>query len=69
VVQVYDAKKHNSTAGGTPGEVVAINANGMIVTARDGHLEIQRVRAAGAKISALDFASHTGLQPGARLGT
>jgi methionyl-tRNA formyltransferase len=70
VVQLYEAKKHAGATGGTPGEVVEISANGMRVAAQSGHLEVQRVRpAGGAKITATDFASRSGLHPGARLGT
>jgi methionyl-tRNA formyltransferase len=68
VVQLYDARKHTGAPGGSPGEVIDISADGLRVAARDGHLEIQRVRPAGSgKITAADFASSAGLRQGDRL--
>jgi methionyl-tRNA formyltransferase len=70
VVQIYDAKKLPGDSGGTPGEVVAVGASSFTVAAPGGGIEVQRVRpAGGAKISAADFISNTGLRKGVRLGT
>ena len=68
-VQIYDARKSLDTTDAWPGEITAVDENGMTVAALGGHLAIQRVRPGGGKkMAAAAFAQEAGLQPGARLG-
>jgi methionyl-tRNA formyltransferase len=69
-VQLYDATRRVGDAGGVPGTIVAVGAQGLTVAAHGGQIEVQRVRFdGGAKIRAEEFAQQLGLQPGSRLGT
>jgi len=67
-VQLFDAKKVPGEAGGRPGEVMAVDEEGLRVAAAGGHILVTRVRAGGPKINASEFARSAGLRPGARLG-
>ena len=68
-VQLLDARTIAGAVGGEPGEVVAIDAEGMTVAATGGQIRVARVRSdGGAKISAEAFARGAGLKPGVRLG-
>ena len=67
-VQLFDAKKVPGAGGGRPGEVVAIDADGLTMAADGGQLLVTRVRAGGPKISGAEFARSAGLSRGARLG-
>lgn len=67
-VQIYDARRRPGASASHPGEVTAVDENGITVAALGGHLAIQRVRPAGGKkMAAAAFAQEAGLRPGARL--
>jgi methionyl-tRNA formyltransferase len=69
VLQLYDGRKLTGEAGGTPGEVVAIDTDGITVAAQGGSIAVQRVRPAGGKkLGATEFANGAGLGVGTRLG-
>ena len=51
-------------SGSTPGEVIAINGDGIAVAAGDGQILLKRVRGEGAKVAAAEFAAEAGLTPG-----
>ena len=64
-LDIFDSAK--VSGGGTPGEIVAVGADGMQVAARDGRILIKRVRAPGGqKISSQEYASSAGLKAGDR---
>ena len=66
-VQIYDS--HRAEGEGTPGEVIAVSPDGVLVQAGGGRILVQRVRPKGGeKQSAHEWASATGLVAGARLG-
>lgn len=66
-VKIFDCGP--TEASGTPGEVVALDADGFTVACGDGGLAVRRVRPqGGGKVSAADFAAEAGLSAGARLG-
>ncbi len=66
-VQVYDSRPQDGE--GTPGEVVSVSDDGVVVQAQDGRILVQRVRPKGAdKLPAAEWAKSAGLEPGARLG-
>ena len=67
-VQLFDAKKVPGAGGGRPGEVVAVDADGLRIAADGGQLLVTRVRAGGPKINGAEFARSAGLSLGARLG-
>ena len=52
------------SASGTPGEVVAIDNEGIEVAASGGSIKIARVRAEAGKVSAADYVSAAGLRVG-----
>ena len=56
-------------AGATPGEVVAIDGDRLVVAAADGAIAVSEIRADGEKVPAADYARRAGLEPGARLGS
>lgn len=67
-VQVYDSARVDGK--GTPGEVVAVGDDGVIVQGNGGRILLKRVRPAGAgKQSARDWASSVGLAAGQKLGS
>ena len=67
-VQLFESRKIGRT-GGAPGEIVAIDGDGMVVAAADGQVRLGRARGAGgAKLAAAAFAAEAGLAPGARCG-
>lgn len=69
VLQLYEGRKLTGDAGGTPGEVVATDANGFTVAAQGGRIAIQRVRPAdGRKVDAAAFVQSSGLGVGTRFG-
>ncbi|MFT5218703.1 MAG: methionyl-tRNA formyltransferase [Planctomycetota bacterium] len=69
VVQIFDSRLL-AQDGGDVGEILAIDANGITVSAGDGNaVLISRVRAEGeGKIAAAEFASTHGLKPGDKFG-
>lgn len=70
VVQLYDASKHVGEAGGTPGEVTAVNADSFTVAAQGGRIEVRRVRPAGGKkAGSTEFIRRVELQQGVKFGS
>lgn len=66
-LQIYDSARLEGD--GTPGEIVEIGDEAIVVAAGDGCIRIERVRAAGGrKVAAAAFAAEDGLKPGDRLG-
>lgn len=66
-VQVYDSRR--SDAEGTPGEVVSVNDDGVLVAAGSGGVLIQRVRPEGGqKVASTAWAAEAGLKAGVMLG-
>ena len=66
-LQIFDAAK--TDGAGTPGEVIEVSAETIIVAAQGGAVLVKRVRAEGAgKVPAGEFAAGAGLQAGAKLG-
>jgi methionyl-tRNA formyltransferase len=51
-------------AGGRPGQVLEIDAKGLLLALRGATLRVSRVRGDGAKEPAADFARRVALQPG-----
>ncbi|HUF57053.1 MAG TPA: methionyl-tRNA formyltransferase [Thermohalobaculum sp.] len=67
-VQVYDTRKADG-GDGTPGEVVEVTQDGVIVQAGGGRILVKRVRpSGGGKIPAAEWASTASLSAGTRLG-
>jgi len=67
-VQLLDARKLAGEAGGRPGEVTAVDDAGVRIAAPGGAILVTRVRVAGPKINAGEWAKSAGIRPGARLG-
>lgn len=67
-LQLFESRKAGE-AGGAPGEVVSIGADGLVVAAAGGRVRIGRVRPeGGAKTAASAYAAESGLRPGMRCG-
>jgi methionyl-tRNA formyltransferase len=67
-LQIYDSRRVEGS--GTPGEVVAVSDDGVLVQAGGGRILVQRVKPKGGdKVAALAWAASAGLAPGTRLGT
>src|SRR5437867_3189805 len=67
-LRLYDPRRVEAPARAAPGTVLAIDAGGLTVAARDGAIRCARARNGGTKASAADVARAVGLEPGARLG-
>lgn len=67
-VQIYDCQKSDSTSGGH-GLVTAVEDSGFCVATQSGEITVQRVRAAGQKVSASQFVSDSRLSVGDQLGS
>ena len=66
-VQIFDSRPQ--AGDGTPGEVISISDDGVVVQAEGGRIVVQRVRPKGeAKMPAAEWANAAGLEPGVRLG-
>ena len=66
-VQVYDSRRVEGT--GTPGEVVDVSDDGVLVQAAGGRILVLRVRPKGGdKLSAHEWAVPAGVAAGTRLG-
>ncbi|HJM90348.1 MAG: methionyl-tRNA formyltransferase [Alphaproteobacteria bacterium] len=63
-LQIFDCARLEGVSGSTPGEVIAINGDGIAVAAGDGQILLKRVRGEGAKVAAAEFAAEAGLTPG-----
>jgi methionyl-tRNA formyltransferase len=69
-VQLLEARKRVGAVSAPPGEVTAIDDEGMMIAAPGGQIQVTRVRPdGGQKVAAGAFAKSAGLLPGARLGT
>ncbi len=67
-VEVLDSERVDGDPGAPPGQVVAVDGDGLVVAAGDGAVAIRVVRAGGDKTAAGDYARAAGVEPGARLG-
>jgi len=66
-VKIYDAARMDGE--GTPGEIVNVSEEGVVVQGNGGRILIKRVRPEGSgKIAALEWASAASLQIGSTLG-
>ena len=66
-VKIYDAARMDGE--GTPGEIVNVSEEGVVVQGNGGRILIKRVRPDGSgKIAASEWASTTSLQIGSTLG-
>ncbi|MGI9464216.1 MAG: methionyl-tRNA formyltransferase, partial [Aestuariivirgaceae bacterium] len=66
-VQIYDSRRQDGD--GTPGEVISVSDDGVVVQAEGGRVTIQRVRPKGGdKMPAAEWAASAGVEPGTRLG-
>lgn len=67
-VQIFDSRKQDGT--GTPGDVVSVDDDGVLVQADGGRILVKRVRAAGgAKVTAAEWAKDAGIKAGTKLGS
>jgi methionyl-tRNA formyltransferase len=68
-VGLFDSARAGEGSG-TPGEVVSVSADGVVVQSGGGRILLKRVRpAGGGKIPAADWASDAGVAAGTRLGS
>jgi methionyl-tRNA formyltransferase len=71
-LQVFDAEprpaRDPAGIGGAPGQVAALSDDGVAVACADGRILVRRVRAAGGKMAAAEWAAAQGLSVGATLG-
>jgi len=66
---VFDSELAGDAGGKRPGEVLAVDAHGIVVATGDGGaIRIKRLRATAGKIPATEYAAATGLSPGDTLG-
>jgi methionyl-tRNA formyltransferase len=66
-VQIYDSRR--AEGSGSPGEVISVSDEGVLVQAEGGRILVQRVRPKGGdKQGAVDWASAAGITPGTRFG-
>jgi methionyl-tRNA formyltransferase len=73
MLRLYDARRAGDDPhGAAPGTVLAIDDRGLVVAAGRGAdagtISVGRVRGAGGKVKATEFAAEVGLAPGAVLG-
>ena len=67
-LRLWGARLASGRDGASPGEVIAVTADGIVVQTGDGALELTRVqRAGGRPVAAVDFARGRALE-GVRLG-
>lgn len=68
-LKIFDCRKQPLSQPALPGTVVAVDANGFWVAARDGAILIKRLQPEGeAKLKAADFIAVCGLKVGDRIG-
>ena len=67
-LKIYDSELSDANGHGPGGEVLAVDGEGFCVAAAGGAIRIKRVRGSGGKISAAEYAAHSGLSPGDTLG-
>jgi len=66
-LRVFDCARIDNVTG-SPGVVMSIDNEGFTVAVTDGAIFVKRVRYAGGKVSARDYANESGLGAGDRLG-
>jgi methionyl-tRNA formyltransferase len=67
-VRIFDARMQNGTNNARAGQVTGIGAEEITIALDGGTLTVKRVRGAGAKIGAAEFAKQAELKIGAQLG-
>ena len=66
-VQIYDSRRQDGY--GTPGEVISVSDDGVVIQAEGGRVVVQRVRPKGGdKMPAADWAKTAGVEAGMRVG-
>lgn len=65
-VKVYDVAKQDGD--GTPGDVVSVGEDGVVVQAGGGRILVKRVRADGGKVPAAEWAKSAGIEAGNKFG-
>ncbi|MBM3573529.1 MAG: methionyl-tRNA formyltransferase [Alphaproteobacteria bacterium] len=69
ILEIYDCVKRAGEAGGAPGTVSAIDADGVRIAAAGGQILVKRVKPEGeGKAGAADWAAKVGLAVGVKLG-
>ena len=67
-VKIYDSARIDGD--GTPGDIVDISDDGVVVQGNGGRIVLKRVRPAGSgKIAASEWAQTANIKPGSKLGT
>ena len=67
-VKIYDSARVEGD--GTPGEVIEVSDDGVVVQGNGGRIVLKRVRpAASGKIAASEWAQNSNLKSGSKLGT
>jgi methionyl-tRNA formyltransferase len=66
-VKIFDSRK--ASGSGTPGSVLALDSDGIVVATTDGAIRLIKVRADAGKQSASEYAAAAGLEVGSILGT
>lgn len=66
-LKIFDSRLGDSTDG-TPGEVISVSDDGMVVQASGGQIIVKRVRADGGKVPAAEWAAAAGIEAGSKLG-
>lgn len=66
LVRLFDARREGSVAG-SPGQVSAIDGEGVVVAGNGGSIRVGRMRASGGKAPAAEIAAEVGLQVGSPL--
>jgi len=66
-VRVFDSRKADGS--GTPGSVLALDDDGVVVATADAAIRIHKVRADAGKVTAGEYAAAVGLEVGSSLGS
>ncbi len=68
-LKVFDCAKQSAAGAAKPGEVTAVGDDGISVACGDGQIQIQRLRAEGAKkMTAAEYLVESAIKAGDRLG-
>jgi methionyl-tRNA formyltransferase len=68
-LRIFDVKPVHDTEHGIPGQIVSISAEGITVSLKRGAMLVEKVQLSkSSKIEAVEFARHTELKTGDRLG-
>jgi methionyl-tRNA formyltransferase len=65
-LKVFDVAKQDGD--GTPGDVVSVGEDGVVVQAGGGRILVKRVRADGGKVPAAEWAAGAGIEAGTKFG-